>query len=245
MTKVTKAQIVDDALRVALTLQGPLTRDYLRAKSDFTDKQRSKFFSKHDDLLSAITEQLTPTQRKAGIGKPLVGGQLKSREERAALPNTKGVKRYILTSAQNNTHVHEAFWTNVKAFADHYDAEIMVGTFSYNQNNYGKFAVKRGTKKEKEYTLWYDEKIQPFIKDGAVLLAPDLLWCGEMNIMPTEDKPLSGLESHKGGCSIVVPHTKIEMRSVAMPPDQPVKMMYTTGAVTQLNYIQKDRKSVV
>ena len=47
MTKVrlTKAQVVDDALRVALTLQGPLTRDYLREKSEFTDKQRSKFFS--------------------------------------------------------------------------------------------------------------------------------------------------------------------------------------------------------
>jgi len=34
--------------------------------------------------------------------------------------------------------------------------------------------------------------------------------------MPTEDKPLSGLESHKGASSIVVPHTKIEMRSIAI-----------------------------
>jgi hypothetical protein len=241
MTKVrlTKAQVVDDALRVALTLQGPLTRDYLREKSEFTDKQRSKFFSKHDDLLSAITDKLTNTQRKAGIGKPLAGGQLKSREERAALPNTKGVKRYILTSAQNNTHVHEAFWANVQAFAKHYDAQIMVGTFSYNQNKFGKLAVKRGTKKEYEYTLWFDEKIEPFIKDRTVLLAPDLLWCGEMNILPTEANPLSGLESHKGGSSVIFPHTKIEMRSVAMPPTQPVKMLYTTGAVTQLNYVQK------
>jgi hypothetical protein len=241
MTKVrlTKAQVVDDALRVALTLQGPLTRDYLREKSEFTDKQRSKFFSKHDDILSAITDKLTPTQRKAGIGKPLAGGQLKSREERAALPNTKGIKRYILTSAQNNTHVHEAFWANVQAFAKHYDATIMVGTFSYNQNKFGKLAVKRGTKKDYEYTLWFDEKIEPFIKDRTVLLAPDLLWCGEMNILPTEANPLSGLESHKGGSSVIFPHTKIEMRSVAMPPTQPVKMLYTTGAVTQLNYVQK------
>ena len=65
MTRVTKTQVIDDALEVALTLQGPLTRDYLREKSKFTDKQRSKFFSKHDDLLSAITDKLTPTQRKA------------------------------------------------------------------------------------------------------------------------------------------------------------------------------------
>ena len=239
MTKVTRAQIVEDALQVALTLQGPLTRDYLRANSKYSDKQRTNFFSKHDDLLSAITDKLTPTQRKAGIGKPLAGGQLKSREERAALPNTGKIKRYVLTSAQNNTHVHYKFWENVKAFAKHYDAEIMVGTFSYNQNNFGKLAVKRGTKKPYEYTLWFDDNIKPFIKDGTVLLAPDLLWCGEMNILPTEQNPLSGLESHKGGSSVIFPHTKIEMRSVAMPPNKPVKFMYTTGCATQLNYIQK------
>jgi hypothetical protein len=239
MTKVTKAQIVADAQKIALSLQGPLTRDYLRAKSNFTDKQRSKFFPTHDALLEAITDTLTITQRKAGIGKPLAGGQLKSREERAALPNTKEVKRYILTSAQNNTHVHGAFWENVLAFAKHHDAQIFVGTFSYNQNKFGKLAVKRNTKKPYEFELWFDERIQPFIKDSTVLLAPGLLWCGEMNILPTEQNPLSGLESHKGGSSVIFPHTKIEMRSVAMPSNQPVKMLYTTGAVTQLNYVQK------
>jgi hypothetical protein len=238
-TKVTKASILEDARAIALTLQGPLTRDYLRSKSSYTDAQRSKFFATHDSLLEAISEVLTPTQRKAGIGKPLAGGQLKSREERAKQPHTGEVKRYILTSAQNNTHVHPEFWNNVLAFAKHYDAEIFIGTFSYNQNRFGKLAVKRGTKKPYEFELWFDEKIQPYIKDSTVLLAPGLMWCGEMNIQPTEQNPLSGLESHKGAASVIFPHTKIEMRSVAMPPNMPVKMLYTTGAVTQLNYIQK------
>ena len=237
--KVTRADIIDDALAVALTLSGPLTRDYLRGNSKYTDKQRSKFFPKHDYLLAAINDKLTPTQRKAGIGKPLEGGQVKSREERAPRPNTGEIKRYLLTSAQNNTHVHEAFWENLTAFAKHYDAEIYVGTFSYNQNRFGKLAVKRGTKKPYEYTMWFDEKVSPYIKDRTVLLAPGLIWCGEMNILPTEQNPLSGLESHKGSASVIFPHTKIEMRSIAMPTNQPVKMLYTTGAVTQLNYIQK------
>jgi hypothetical protein len=238
-TKVTKASILEDARAIALTLQGPLTRDYLRSKSSYTDAQRSKFFATHDSVLEAISEVLTPTQRKAGIGKPLAGGQLKSREERAKQPHTGEVKRYILTSAQNNTHVHPEFWTNVLAFAKHYDAEIFVGTFSYNQNRFGKLATKRGTQKPYEFTLWFDEKIQPYIKDSTVLLAPGLMWCGEMNIQPTEQNPLSGLESHKGAASVIFPHTKIEMRSIPMPTNQPVKMLYTTGAVTQLNYIQK------
>jgi hypothetical protein len=239
LSKVTKADVVADALKVALMLSGPLTRDYLRSQSVYSDKQRSHFFPKHDDLLSAITDKLTPTQRKAGIGKPLEGGRLKVREERIAQPHTGEVKRFILTSAQNNTHVHDIVWANVLAFAKHYDAQIMVGTFSYNQNMFGKLAVKRGTKKEYEYELWFDEKVKPYLSDHAVQLAPGLIWCGEMNILPTEANPLSGLETYKGGNSTIFPHTKIEMRSIATPVNQPVKMMYTTGSVTQLNYLQK------
>jgi len=237
--KVTKVAVVEDALKVALTLSEPMTRDYLRSHSDFTDAHRSRFFTTYDGLLEAIQPHLTATQRKAGIGKPLAGGKVKIKEEKAAKPASGEVKRYILTSIQNNTHVHEIFWDNVQAFARHYDATIMVGTFSYNQNMYGKLAVKAGTKKGHEYTLWHDEKVKPYIKDNPVQLAPGLMWCGEMNIMPTEDKPLSGLESHKGSTSILVPHAKVEMRSVAMPLGQPVKMLYTTGTVTQLNYLQK------
>ena len=51
------------------------------------------------------------------------------------------MKRYILTAAQNNTHVHDAFWNNVLAMAKHYDAQILVGPFSYNQNKFGRLAV--------------------------------------------------------------------------------------------------------
>ena len=71
MSKLVKADIVADALKVALTLQGPLTRDYLRAKSEYSDQQRSKFFATHDALLAAITDKLTLTQRKAGLASLL------------------------------------------------------------------------------------------------------------------------------------------------------------------------------
>jgi hypothetical protein len=60
-----------------------------------------------------------------------------------------------------------------------------------------------------------------------------------MNILPTEDNPISGLETYGGSTSVVFPHTKIEMRSIATTPDLPVKMIYTTGAVTLMNYLQK------
>jgi hypothetical protein len=47
------------------------------------------------------------------------------------------------------------------------------------------------------------------------------------------------LETYGGAASIIFPHTKIEMRSIATMPNMPVKMIYTTGAATLMNYLQK------
>ena len=177
--------------------------------------------------------------QKLGIKKPLAGGKQRAAETKESLPTVGGVKRYILTSAQNNTYVHAEFWANVKALAEQYDAQILVGTFSYNQNNFGSLAVKNGTKKPFEHDLWYDPQITPYISDAPRVLAPGLKWSGNMNILPTEDNPISGLETYGGSTSVIFPHTKIEMRSIATMPDMPVKMIYTTGAVTLMNYLQK------
>ena len=182
---------------------------------------------------------VAPKSKVAANGKPFAGGKTRAAEIKAGLPEAGKIKRYILTSAQNNTHVHDAFWANLQAFAKHHSAEIMIGTFSYNQNQFGELAVKRGKAKPVEEVLWFDPAIKPFIRDSRIELAPGLVWCGEMNIQPTEENPLSGLESYAHGASAIFPHTKIEMRSIAVPQGTPVKFNYTTGAVTLMNYIQK------
>jgi hypothetical protein len=206
-------------------------------------------FNKNAGNVSAVSRELGCSRStvrrniaKAGFkGKPVAGGKQRAEAVKHSLPTDGKIKRYILTSAQNNTHVHEVFWANLQAMAKHYDAEILVGTFSYNQNNFGKLAVKRGTKKPHEYDLWFDPAIEPYLKtsDHKRQLAPGLIWCGNMNILPTEDNPISGLETYEGANSVIFPHTKIEMRSIATTPDLPVKMIYTTGTCTLMNYLQK------
>jgi hypothetical protein len=204
-------------------------------------------FNKYKGNISAVSRELnfsrsTIRRNLAAVGagkKPLAGGKQRAKAHKAGLPQSGVIKRYILTSAQNNTHVHEAFWANTLAMAEHYHAQILVGTFSYNQNNFGQLAVKQGTKKEYEKELWFDPAVKPYVSDQRVELAPGLTWCGNMNILPTEDNPISGLETYGGADSVIFPHTKIEMRSIATTPDMPVKMIYTTGAVTLMNYLQK------
>lgn len=206
----------------------------------------AELYVKHGGNVAAIARDMSLVRstvgehlKVLGIKKPIAGGKRHAKTHKETLPAAGVIKRYILTSAQNNTYIHGEFWSNLKAMAQHYAAQILIGTFSYNQNMFGNLAVKKGTKKPYENDLWFDPEIAPYLSDKKLELAPGLLWCGNMNILPTEDNPISGLETYGGSDSIIFPHTKIEMRSIATMPDMPVKMIYTTGTVTLMNYLQK------
>lgn len=171
--------------------------------------------------------------------KPLSGGSINGVPLiELPLPAKGKVTRYICTSAQNNTKIFQPLWTNLTALAKHHNARILVGTFSYNQNAFGKLAVKRGTAKH-DKDLWYAKEIEPFISDQRLQLGRSLVWCGEMNIQPTAVDPLSGLETYSGRYSAIFPHAMIAMRSIAAMKGDAAKLNYTTGTVTQKNYIQK------
>ena len=171
--------------------------------------------------------------------KPLYDGRVDPFNRLSVPTPRRGtVKRFLLTSAQNNTPVHGQLWANMLAYAEDIGAHIFVSTYTYNHNAYGQLATKRGTRKT-QGDLWYDDKILPFIKDDSIEIAPGLVWCGEMNILPTAVRPLSGLETYTGRKSGIFPAAKLSMRSVASVKTEPTKFNFTTGTVTQRNYIQK------
>lgn len=173
--------------------------------------------------------------------KPITGGKVKAMRASVEDLPASGKHVYLLTSAQNNTRIHDKFWRNLRAFADYLDARIMVGTYSYNKQAYGTSSVKHGSEhKDRSTDLWMDPSIKhDYIADDHVELAPGLIWCGEMNIMPTAARPLSGLESYTGRKSSIFPHAKIAMESIASGKHEPTKFCYTTGTITQRNYVQK------
>lgn len=162
-----------------------------------------------------------------------------TREASRPLPPAGKISRYILTSAQNNTRLHAQLWENLMALAQRYSAEIIVGTFSYDQNQFRQMSVKRGKAKDKETTMWYDHRVEPFIRDERVELAKGLVWCGEMNILPTQVNPLAGLETYSARKSAIFPSAKMAMRSIPTMQQEGTKLNYTTGAVTQRNYVQR------
>lgn len=192
---------------------------------------------------STIRRRLRATGK---LKKPTAAGTLSGfgKTEVRPLPPAGKISRYILTSAQNNTYINKSFWKNLQALAEFYKAEIIVGTFTYNQNHFGPLSVKAGTHKGYQHQLWYDPNIAPYIQDRRIQLGEGLVWCGEYNALPTNTNPLAGLESYTGKKSAIFPHAKMAMRSIPAFQGEGVKLNYTTGTVTKKNYIQK-REGVI
>ncbi|QPC44949.1 hypothetical protein HW532_20950 [Kaustia mangrovi] len=163
--------------------------------------------------------------------KPLAGGTLEAPDERRrTLPG----RRFLFTAAQNNTFLHTPFWEALLHFAELNDAELHVSRFSYNKTGWGN---QRITKDDDE--LWYDPKIKPYVLDEQVKVADGLIFCGELDILPTAVTPLGTLQNYTGPNSGIVPHTKVHMQSQATMKHEPAKFMYTTGACTLRNYIER------
>lgn len=189
---------------------------------------------------TTVVDWLRLAESRLGISlRRMADGRIREVEyEARPLPAIGEVSRYVLTSIQNNTHIHPA-WTALKLYAEHLGAEFIVGTFTYNKAAFGPKAVKRGAEVDKSELPWYAPEAEPFIRDAKIEIAPSLIWCGYSNILPTAKRPLLGFETHNGRKSNIVPHVKQEMESVASMPDEATKFNFTTGTITQRNYIQK------
>lgn len=200
-------------------------------------------------VADGLMEKLRPGHKPnhvviAHAKKKSTKGRVKVRKaaELQATPDKRGVKRFLFTSAQNNTKVHPQFWANLLAFADHHKAALHVSRFCYVRAGLGAVGDKTdiGRVRDKASTdFWWDDKIVPYLSDERALVAPGLIWVGEMNIMPTAVRPLSGLEVYTGRASGIFPHVKIAMESIASGKREATKFNYTTGTVTVRNYIHR------
>ncbi len=202
----------------------------------------------------ANDEVVTPVE-------PRVTGQRKAKQTpMAKLPKKGKIKRYLCTSAQNNTYLHEELYTNLVAFAKHMGAEILVSRFAYQRSGLNRGGDKaewaptyedqrinlstEDTHKNPETLYGSDryvwaEEVYKHVSDERLELAPGLVWCGEWQRSPTTVNPLSGFQVYTGQKSAVFPHVKLCMESVPTSKHEPAKFTYTTGTITMRNYIQK------
>ena len=168
-----------------------------------------------------------------------MGGRVDARKATVrALPEKGTIKRYVLTCAQSETLLHEPTWNTLKTVAKHYDAELLVATYSYKHRQEGS-AKRDSAKGSKAREDWYDDRALEHVADEMIQLAPSLIWNGHVNILPTAVDPLSGVDNYNGRASSIFPHAKLAMKSIPTVRRDPAKLQYTTGTATLRNYLQK------
>lgn len=163
--------------------------------------------------------------------KPTAGGSVKAPDKKR---KTLVGKRFVFTSAQNNTHIHENFFSSLLQFCSHRNADLKVSKFTYNQAGFQNLSKEDGSKE-----LWYDHRLKEYFLDESTVVAKDLVFCGELNILPTADLPLSGFGNYTQSASAIIPHAKVQLQSMPRTKGEDPRFLYSTGAVTLRNYIQQ------
>lgn len=218
-----------------------------------TDSSSNKAPSKADATQSSTSNKKESIKEKFNekARRPTFGGRVASIENQTIKLNRDV---YLITSAQNNTKVHEGFLKSLETCAKYNNAQLIISQFTYDHNgfqNSTKQAVQR--QKSDVRNLTYDPKILPYLlpefrkndedHNGAnksIQLAKGLIFGGEINTLPTAVNPLSGFETYfRGNNSGIIPHVKHSMQSLEGMKEDGARFLYTTGAVTKRNYIQK------
>lgn len=162
--------------------------------------------------------------------RPIASGYINAPD---AKRSTLSGKAFVFTAAQNNTYVHKEFLESLETFCEYNKAELIVSPFTYNKNGF-----QNSTKDD---SLWYDPAITKYLMEDDVFVSTwkDLVFCGELNILPTAVNPFSGLQTYCRGASGIIPHTKVRMESLPRMKGEQPRFLYSTGAVTKRNYIKK------
>lgn len=160
---------------------------------------------------------------------PIAGGILDSPEK--SRKKFKG-SRFVFTSAQNNTFVFKEFVDALKMYCVERNAELIIGGFTYNKHGFLNFSKETDG-------LWYDPYIAAYMNNESTTISDNLVWAGEIDILPTAVNPLSGLEGYTKKASMIVPHAKLHLKSVPRMKGKDPTFLYTTGCCTKRNYTSR------
>ena len=190
---------------------------------------------------STIRTRLSSATKGEGSGRRLVqtdaGFELKYEHNRLPPPLVFGpldrTRYFILTAAQDGTEIHNEFWQALKVYADWLeDCEILVSGFTYNKKLFENHD-------ERAEGVFFHHEVDEYIIHNSVFIGDKLVFCGEMNTLPTAVRPLSGFQTYTRDKWGVFPHVKVQLESVPTMKNELTKQIMTTGAVTLPNYVRK------
>ncbi len=157
-------------------------------------------------------------------GKPAAGS--KSPQFTRALG---GIKRFVITSAQNATPVNQPFLSALKAYCTYNGAELVVIPIRY-KNPTSRWLESQANAE------WWDPRLAKLLYNQRKKLNDNLVLLGDIKTRPTAERPLTGFETITHAESGVLGHSKLQLMTIPTPHGRLPKIMVTTGSCTQMNY---------
>jgi len=138
-------------------------------------------------------------------------------------------ERYVFTAAQNATPVHKKFLATLENYCAHNGAQLVVVPIRYKNPT-----SVWGQKQQDDD--WWAPELHEYLFSSRADINRNLILLGDIRTQPTNTQPLTGFEAITGDKSGILPHPKVQLKSIATPQSKLPKIMTTTGAVTVENY---------
>ncbi len=129
-------------------------------------------------------------------------------------PELQAYKTFVITTVQNDTPVNAHFYENLKFYCKRHGAKLLVLPVRYKMKSSSVFNV------EQQHLYIRNAQINKNIKIMGLL-----------NILPTIVSPLAGIDSISKGCSMIVPHNQLALKSLPTLEGHPA-VMYTPGSLS-------------
>lgn len=149
--------------------------------------------------------------------------------QKAVNSKLKPSKYYLISWAQAETKVHKQFWKNMQAYAEYIGAEIIIQPGRYGSPT----SLKKNRKK---YELTWDSKIIDYLYADRLNLNDKVTVLADLKIQPTAVIPINGINGFTAEKTSIIPHPKVQLRSLPVLDAYDSKLVLTTGAVTIPNY---------
>jgi len=186
-----------------------------------------------DERLRTLCDKFGVTQRsirrwtsKLELTKPTAKDPKQLKDAKKKKFNKKS-QFFIITWAQNDTPVHDLFFDNITAYANHLEAEIHVMA--------GRYKNPTSVFSDKNHDSWAN-RLTPYLDASRHNVHKYMSIMSDVKIQPTAVNPLSGMAAMSKENSCIYGHPKVQMETLPVLNGMHPKMMFTTGSCTVANY---------
>ncbi len=212
----------------------------LRTIAQDTNSGRRSLTKKLHDYCEATGQEkpYTPTSEQKGYRR---SGKKQSRARKAApkpapvpieIPSKvqlkhEGKRRYVITSAHNNTPIHEGFFNSLLAYCKAKNAQLCVIPLLYRNPSLFVSA---------QQAVEWPDQIIPYSLHNDIEINDNWMIAGRLHIQATAARPLQGMQGYSKNRSAIIGHARIAWETRPTPPGSPAICQITTGSISLPQY---------